>query len=756
MNKRENIYTPTRTVKFKMYKAKKQWMMAALAFMAGAAMMTGQTIVSADTTDAQPVTQTSENSSQESSILTIQDSSSDNNVNNVTNGSDALDMDDRSVTADDTSSDDSNVIDKEDTSTPATDDNSMSLSKGQTNSENPAATEKSASQTDNSFGSDNNSQVVTDNGIGTQSVGKVVEKTVVLQNEDDLRNAMYTATGKKVVVGTATTLEEKQKLIDMYVGAQANSEANYDFSSWKNFSVNNPGISLQGTGRPLKTALDLQPAMVDGVSAAHLTGTYMFENQWNGMTRDQYGTIIPELTQDELNSFTSYVQLNSAIFIDGSASTMQYHFGSYISVPNGPILNGATVTGYFEVYDSNNNFYLDSNGNALALVVTNLKAGVNIYNGNVGFSFGGGSVTYTVTAPTYIEPQYLDVVVHDKSENKDITLTLPDTGEKVQKLIDFIQGRAGISVFPLSGLSAENLWNIVSGTFGLSKYELVRAEIDGQSGDEVSFDSDSNTNQTLTYVVKGAAVDAPEYVETKTSVGEPLSVDESDYYETKTAVDEPLSVDESDYYETKTAVGEPLSVDESDYYETKTAVGEPLSVDDSNYYETKTAVGEPASVDESDYYETKTAVGEPLSVDESDYYETKTAVGEPVSVDESDYYETKTAVGEPLSVDESDYYATKTAVGEPLSVDDSNYYETKTAVGEPVSVDESDYYETKTAVGEPVSVDESDYYETKTAVDEPLSVDDSDYYETKTAVGEPLSLNESDFVTGNIVPQDEN
>jgi hypothetical protein len=44
---------PMRTVKFKMYKAKKQWMMAALAFISGAAMIADVTTVSADSQVAQ-------------------------------------------------------------------------------------------------------------------------------------------------------------------------------------------------------------------------------------------------------------------------------------------------------------------------------------------------------------------------------------------------------------------------------------------------------------------------------------------------------------------------------------------------------------------------------------------------------------------------------------------------------------------------------------------------------------------------------
>ncbi|MGX6465743.1 KxYKxGKxW signal peptide domain-containing protein [Leuconostoc falkenbergense] len=64
MSKQEHNFTATPTVKFKMYKAKKQWVMSALAFMTGAAIMADHATVSADTTDAQAVTQVTDNAQQ--------------------------------------------------------------------------------------------------------------------------------------------------------------------------------------------------------------------------------------------------------------------------------------------------------------------------------------------------------------------------------------------------------------------------------------------------------------------------------------------------------------------------------------------------------------------------------------------------------------------------------------------------------------------------------------------------------------------
>jgi len=72
MSKSANNFTPVRTIKFKMYKAKKQWMMAALAFMAGAAMMTDLTTVSAD-----------DNATQSS---TVQTNTGDSSISLVTEG----------------------------------------------------------------------------------------------------------------------------------------------------------------------------------------------------------------------------------------------------------------------------------------------------------------------------------------------------------------------------------------------------------------------------------------------------------------------------------------------------------------------------------------------------------------------------------------------------------------------------------------------------------------------------------------------
>ncbi len=86
MSKQEHNFTATPTVKFKMYKAKKQWVMAALAFMTGAAIMVDHATVSADTTDAQSVTQVTDNI-QQSDISDTNTNSSANHVNVLTNES---------------------------------------------------------------------------------------------------------------------------------------------------------------------------------------------------------------------------------------------------------------------------------------------------------------------------------------------------------------------------------------------------------------------------------------------------------------------------------------------------------------------------------------------------------------------------------------------------------------------------------------------------------------------------------------------
>lgn len=217
MSKSANNFTPVRTIKFKMYKAKKQWMMAALAFMAGAAMMTDLTTVSAD-----------DNATQSSTVQTNTDDSSTSLVTESTNGDFSTQLVNNQTRSDIATS------------------NSESDRNGTTSLSATDATSASSLSTGSN---DNSSEAAATSTIGA------LKKTDTLQSVDDALSAGYVATGtNETIASNIADKTDAQAIADEYVGAHVGVDIDqfYSFDQWQNLSVQSVYLSTQGTG-PIKT-----------------------------------------------------------------------------------------------------------------------------------------------------------------------------------------------------------------------------------------------------------------------------------------------------------------------------------------------------------------------------------------------------------------------------------------------------------------------------------------------------------------------
>ncbi|MFT8756773.1 KxYKxGKxW signal peptide domain-containing protein, partial [Leuconostoc pseudomesenteroides] len=364
MSKSANNFTPVRTIKFKMYKAKKQWMMAALAFMAGAAMMTDLTTVSAD-----------DNATQSSTVQTNTDDSSTSLVTESTNGDFSTQL-----------------VNNQTSSSDIATSNSESDGNGTTSLSATDATSASSLSTGSN---DNSSEAAATSTIGA------LKKTDTLQSVDDALSAGYVATGtNETIASNIADKTDAQAIADEYVGAHVGVDIDqfYSFDQWQNLSVQSVYLSTQGTG-PIKTNIGpMQSNNSDNRS--YFTGTINLAEPCVPFVNTSVDGSTT-LTAAQVQSFLDYIYNN--LTVTNSTTGDTYVLGDFVSFNGTQKVDSIDATGYFPVLNKNGVIAQDAQGNALSFYTT-LAAGDSIYkNSDLYISFGSSDVipTYSVVAPVF-------------------------------------------------------------------------------------------------------------------------------------------------------------------------------------------------------------------------------------------------------------------------------------------------------------------------------------------------------------------
>ena len=357
MSKREHNFTATRTVKFKMYKAKKQWLMAALAFMAGAAMMTDLTTVSAD-----------DNATQSSTVQTNTDDSSTSLVTESTNGDFSTQL-----------------VNNQTSSSDIATSNSESDGNGTTSLSATDATSASSLSTGSN---DNSSEAAATSTIGA------LKKTDTLQSVDDALSAGYVATGtNETIASNIADKTDAQAIADEYVGAHVGVDIDqfYSFDQWQNLSVQ--GVNLYST--------EISTGSMQSNNSSNrsfFTGTINLAEAYAQFKSIDGSTT---LTAEQVQSFLDYVHNN--LTVTNSTTGDTYVLGDFVSFNGTQKVDSIDATGYFPVLNKNGVIAQDAQGNALSFYTT-LAAGDSIYkNSDLYISFGSSDVipTYSVVAPVF-------------------------------------------------------------------------------------------------------------------------------------------------------------------------------------------------------------------------------------------------------------------------------------------------------------------------------------------------------------------
>ncbi|QSB51627.1 KxYKxGKxW signal peptide domain-containing protein [Leuconostoc falkenbergense] len=238
MSKQEHNFTATTTVKFKMYKAKKQWIMAALAFMTGAAIMVDHATVSADTTDAQAVTQVTDNT-QQSDISDTNTNSAASHVNVLTNES--TNAADTSVSTNVQTDSDNSLVD---------------------NSQNKTTQEQSTNTVSNQ---DNSSTVSTSTTSEPTKVDSLDDNNLKSQYSDDMKASNIDYVND--VVSSETTVNDLSEVPD---GNQSTTRVYYTETKKLNPPKGYISGTLPGSAGSMKAQVNVW-SNVDNITISALT-----------------------------------------------------------------------------------------------------------------------------------------------------------------------------------------------------------------------------------------------------------------------------------------------------------------------------------------------------------------------------------------------------------------------------------------------------------------------------------------------------
>ncbi|MFT8497591.1 KxYKxGKxW signal peptide domain-containing protein, partial [Leuconostoc pseudomesenteroides] len=575
MSKSANNFTPVRTIKFKMYKAKKQWLMAALAFMAGAAMMTDLTTVSAD-----------DNATQSS---TVQTNTGDSSISLVTEG---------------TNGDFSTYLVNNLTSST---DNVTSISESDGNDANSLSAVNSTSASSLSTGSnDNSSEAAATSTIGT------LKKTDTLQSVDDALSAGYVATGaNETIASNIADKTDAQAIADEYVGAHVGVDIDqfYSFDQWQNLSVQ--GVNLYST--------EISTGSMQSNNSSNrsfFTGTINLAEAYAQFKSIDGSTT---LTAEQVQSFLDYVHNN--LTVTNSTTGDTYVLGDFVSFNGTQKVDSIYATGYFPVLDKNGVIAQDAQGNALSFYTT-LAAGDSIYkNSDLYISFGSSEVipTYSVVAPVF------DATVPMESESASTSESTSSESASLSNSTSLSESTSSESASLSNSTSLSESTSSESASDSTSASTSVRSTSTSLSGSTSTSTSVSDSTSTSTSL--SGSTSASTSVSDSTSTSTSLSGSTS------------ASTSVSNSASTSTSASDSISTSVSDSASTSTSVSDSAStstsLSDSASTSTSLSGSTSASTSVSDSTSASTSLSDSTSTSVSDSASTSTSLSDSTSASTS-------------------------------------------------------------------------------------------------------------------------
>ncbi|WP_312695536.1 KxYKxGKxW signal peptide domain-containing protein, partial [Leuconostoc pseudomesenteroides] len=554
MSKSANNFTPVRTIKFKMYKAKKQWLMAALAFMAGAAMMTDLTTVSAD-----------DNATQSS---TVQTNTGDSSISLVTEG---------------TNGDFSTYLVNNLTSST---DNVTSISESDGNDANSLSAVNSTSASSLSTGSnDNSSEAAATSTIGT------LKKTDTLQSVDDALSAGYVATGaNETIASNIADKTDAQAIADEYVGAHVGVDIDqfYSFDQWQNLSVQ--GVNLYST--------EISTGSMQSNNSSNrsfFTGTINLAEAYAQFKSIDGSTT---LTAEQVQSFLDYVHNN--LTVTNSTTGDTYVLGDFVSFNGTQKVDSIYATGYFPVLDKNGVIAQDAQGNALSFYTT-LAAGDSIYkNSDLYISFGSSEVipTYSVVAPVFDATVPMESESASLSNSTSLSESTSSESASLSNSTSLSESTSSESASDSTSASTSvrststSLSGSTSTSTSVSDSTSTSTSLSGSTSASTSV-SDSTSTSTSLSGSTSASTSVSNSASTSTSASDSISTSVSDSASTSTSVSDSASTSTSlsDSASTSTSLSGSTSA--------STSVSDSTSASTSLSDSTSTSVSDSASTSTS-------------------------------------------------------------------------------------------------------------------------------------------------------------
>ncbi|MCX7578355.1 LPXTG cell wall anchor domain-containing protein [Leuconostoc falkenbergense] len=531
MSKQEHNFTATPTVKFKMYKAKKQWVMAALAFMTGAAIMVDHATVSADTTDEQSVTQVTDNA-QQSDISDTNTNSVASHVNVLT--SESANAADTSVSTNVQTDSDNSLVD---------------------NSQNQTA-QNTQQSTNTVSNQDNSSTVSTSTTSEPTKVDSLDDNNLKSQYSDDMKASNLDYVND--VVSSETTVNDLSEVPD---GNQSTTRVYYTETQKLNPPKGYISGTLPGSAGSMKAHVEFDP-QVDNITMTALTDNGYLniedsDGEWVHLDPATFKVQVPtgtlkvnvqKMTADDIQKLITELANNTKISYQGTMYDAEVNADSnghrfmLFKDSNHNVLKISALTGTNVPSEKNEITVAVDIADSLQVgqqldMDTMFALGTNLYGNQVSYT-----TTYTYKTVTSEQIVTGNIVPKDPAGNP-VGPETPYGPVAPGTTIDTPYGPVEV---PANG--GDITVTVATGTPGIAVYEKVAVDVP----EHIELPSE---NEPGIAVYEKVAVDVPEHIELPSENEPGIAV-----YE-KAAVDVPEHVELPAENEPGLAVYEKVAVD---------------------------------------------------------------------------------------------------------------------------------------------------------------------------------------------------
>ncbi|NLT86090.1 KxYKxGKxW signal peptide domain-containing protein [Leuconostoc sp.] len=531
MSKQEHNFTATPTVKFKMYKAKKQWVMAALAFMTGAAIMVDHATVSADTTDEQSVTQVTDNA-QQSDISDTNTNSVASHVNVLT--SESANAADTSVSTNVQTDSDNSLVD---------------------NSQNQTA-QNTQQSTNTVSNQDNSSTVSTSTTSEPTKVDSLDDNNLKSQYSDDMKASNLDYVND--VVSSETTVNDLSEVPD---GNQSTTRVYYTETQKLNPPKGYISGTLPGSAGSMKAHVEFDP-QVDNITMTALTDNGYLniedsDGEWVHLDPATFKVQVPtgtlkvnvqKMTADDIQKLITELANNTKISYQGTMYDAEVNADSnghrfmLFKDSNHNVLKISALTGTNVPSEKNEITVAVDIADSLQVgqqlnMDTMFALGTNLYGNQVSYT-----TTYTYKTVTSEQIVTGNIVPKDPAGNP-VGPETPYGPVAPGTTIDTPYGPVEV---PANG--GDITVTVATGTPGIAVYEKVAVDVP----EHIELPSE---NEPGIAVYEKVAVDVPEHIELPSENETGIAV-----YE-KAAVDVPEHVELPAENEPGLAVYEKVAVD---------------------------------------------------------------------------------------------------------------------------------------------------------------------------------------------------